>query len=387
MRRLLPDFRGLPRAFWLLWAGGLINRLGTFVQPFLSLYLSSQRGLSIETSGAVVSLVGLGSLASGPTGGYLADRLGRRKALGLATALSAGGMLNMAGARSLPSIAIAATALGFLGELYRPAAAAMVADVVRPEDRARAYSLTYWAANLGVAFALPFAGFVANRSYGALFVADALTTLAFGALVFTQVRDTRVPSPSSREASHYARPYRDRPFLAFAAVTFVIVFVFFQHVVTVPLEMQRHGLSPKTYGLLIAINGGLIVVAQPTIGPWAARVPRAWTIATGALLIGIGMAMTGLARGSIGLYAASIVVWTIGEMAFIPTAITVVADLGPAELRGSYQGAYQITWGACAFLAPLVGGAILGRLGPSVLWPACAVAGAVGAAGALRIVK
>lgn len=99
------------------------------------------------------------------------------------------------------------------------------------------------------------------------------------------------------------------------------------------------------------------------------------------------MAMTGLARGSIGLYAASIVVWTIGEMAFIPTAITVVADLAPAELRGSYQGAYQITWGACAFLAPLVGGAILGRLGPSVLWPACAVAGAVGAAGALRIVK
>ena len=57
MRRLLPDFRDLPRAFWLLWAGGLINRLGTFVQPFLSLYLSSQRGLSIETSGAVVSLV------------------------------------------------------------------------------------------------------------------------------------------------------------------------------------------------------------------------------------------------------------------------------------------------------------------------------------------
>ena len=387
MRRLLPDFRGLPRAFWVLWAGGLVNRLSTFVQPFLSLYLSSQRGLSIETSGAVVSLVGLGSLASGPTGGYMADRLGRRKALGLATALSAGGMLSMAAARSLPSIAIAATALGFLGELYRPAAAAMVADVVRPEDRARAYSLTYWAANLGVAFALPFAGFVANRSYGALFVADALTTLAFGALVFTQVRDTRVPSPSSREASHYARPYRDRPFLAFAAVTFVIVFVFFQHVVTVPLEMQRHGLSPKAYGLLIAINGGLIVVAQPAIGPWAARLPRAWTIATGALLIGIGMAMTGLARGSIGLYAASIVIWTIGEMAFIPTAITVVADLAPAELRGSYQGAYQITWGACAFLAPLVGGAVLGRLGPSVLWPACAVAGAVGAAGALRIVK
>jgi MFS family permease len=387
MRRLFPDFRGMPRSFWALWAGFLVNRLGTFVQPFLTFYLSSQRGLSIETSGAMVSLVGFGSLASGPTGGYLADRLGRRTALGLATALGAAGMLALAAARSLMSIAIAATALGFLGELYRPASSALVADVVRAEDRARAYSLIYWAANVGVAIALPVAGLVASWSYSALFVGDAITTLAFGAVVFTQIRDPYVPRPSSPGGPRYARPYRDRPFLAFAALTFVIVFVFFQHGVTVPFEMQRHGLSPGAFGWLIAINGGLIVIAQPAVGLWCQHMPRARVVAAGALLIGIGMAMTGLARGSIGLYAASIVVWTVGEMTFVPIASAVVADLAPAELRGSYQGAYQITWGACAFLAPLVGGVVLGRLGPSVLWTACAVAGVLGAAGALRVIK
>jgi MFS family permease len=386
MPRFLPDSHGLPRSFWFLWAGVLVNRLGTFVGPFLSLYLTSQRGLSVETAGAVVSLVGLGSLASGPTGGYLADRLGRRTALGLSTVLGAGAMLTMGASQSLSSIGAAAAVLGFFGELYRPATSALVADIVAIDDRPRAYSLVYWAVNLGVAIALPLAGLIANRSYAALFVGDALTTMVFGALVYAKVSDSPASiREDSRRPTGYLRPYRDGPFLGFAAVTFVIAFVFFQHGVTVPLEMQRHGLSARSYGWLIAINGGLIVLAQPAVGPWAQRRPRSRMLAAGALLIGTGMAMTGLARGSIVMYALSIVVWTAGEMAFLPIASSVVADLAPAELRGSYQGAYQITWGLTAFLAPLVGGLVLGRLGPAVLWPACAVAGVLGAAGARRV--
>jgi MFS family permease len=362
-----------------------VNRLGTFVTPFLALYLTSRRGLSVDAAGAIVSLVGLGSLASGPMGGYLADRIGRRQALGFTTMLAAGAMLALGAARSLSSIGGAAAALGFFGELYRPAASALVADLVPADDRTRAYSLVYWAVNLGCAIALPLAGWIADKSYGALFVADALTTLVFGALVFTQISDAHASSHGRSRAPHYLRPYGDRPFLAFAALSFVVSFVFFQHGVTVPLEMKRYGLSPQGFGWLIAINGALIVVAQPAVGPWAQRMPRGRILAMGALLIGIGMAMTGLAQGNVSLYAVSIVVWTCGEMAFLPITSTVVADIAPAEIRGSYQGAYQLTWGASAFLAPLAGGFVLGRLGPHVLWSACAVAGVFAAAAATRV--
>jgi MFS family permease len=88
MRRFLPDTRGLPRAFWFLWAGTFVNRLGGFVAPFLAIYLTSVRGLSVQRAGLVVSLVGLGAIASGPVGGTLADRLGRRPTLALATLLA-----------------------------------------------------------------------------------------------------------------------------------------------------------------------------------------------------------------------------------------------------------------------------------------------------------
>jgi MFS family permease len=362
----------------------LVNRLGTYVGPFLALYLTGRRGLPVETAGAVVSLVGLGSLASGPTGGYLADRLGRRSALGVTTVLGAAAMLMMGAARSLLSITAAAAALGFFGELYRPAASALVADIVAIDDRARAYSLVYWAVNLGVAVALPTAGLIADRSYTALFVGDAFTTLVFGALVFTKISDSNASTRGHARQPRYLQPYRDRPFLGFAAVTFVIAFVFFQHGVTVPLEMVHHGLSARTYGWLIAINGALIVLAQPALGSLTQRLPRGRILAAGALLIGTGISMTGLARGSIMLYALSIVVWTAGEMAFLPIASSIVSDLAPAELRGSYQGAYQITWAASAFLAPLVGGMVLGRLGPAALWLSCAVAGIGAAAAASR---
>jgi ABC-type dipeptide/oligopeptide/nickel transport system permease subunit len=78
------DLAGLPRTYWILWTGALINRLGGFVMPLLALYLTGERGLSVEQAGLVVSLYGAGALLSGPVGGALADRWGRRSTLVLA---------------------------------------------------------------------------------------------------------------------------------------------------------------------------------------------------------------------------------------------------------------------------------------------------------------
>ena len=81
-RRLLPDFRGLPRPFWVLFAGMLVNRVGGFVLVFLAIYLTEVRGLSAAQAGAVMSVYGLGAIAGGPLGGALSDRIGRRSTLG-----------------------------------------------------------------------------------------------------------------------------------------------------------------------------------------------------------------------------------------------------------------------------------------------------------------
>src|SRR5258706_6819435 len=112
--------RGLPRAFWYVWLGALVNRLGSFVVPFLAIYLTEQRHLSVERAGLTVSLYGLGSFAAGPVGGLLADRLGRRASLGLATCGGAAAMLQIGLARAPAHVYPAALLLGLCRDAVPP---------------------------------------------------------------------------------------------------------------------------------------------------------------------------------------------------------------------------------------------------------------------------
>jgi MFS family permease len=385
--RLLPDTRGLPRTFWFLWAGTLVNRLGGFVAPFLAIYLTNVRGLPVERAGLIVSLVGFGSVASGPVGGALADRLGRRRAMAISSALGGSAMLALSVARSPLAIAAAAFALGGCADLYRPAVQAMIADVVPDADRQRAYGLLHWVVNVGFSVSIVVAGLVAGESFGLLFVGDAATTFLFGAIVWRFVPETR-PAPAHAEvhakAGGFLRPYRDRAFMAFVGASLLVGIVFMQGNVTLPVDMRAHGVSPALFGGLMAMNGVMIVLIQPFAGPFVQRFARGHVLAVSALLTGVGFGLFGLAGpGSpvIPLYVLSIAIWTLGEIAMAPVGPAVVAQLAPPALRGSYQGAYQLTWGASSFLAPALGSLVMGRFGSGALWGACVVAGVVAALG------
>lgn len=122
----------LPAAYWFLWLGILINRLGSFVIPFLTLYLTSQRGISVSQAALTVSLFGAGSFAAQLTGGELADRLGRRPVLLTSLFIAPVAMIALGFARTLPLIGFFTLILGFFTDLYRPAMSAAVADAVPP---------------------------------------------------------------------------------------------------------------------------------------------------------------------------------------------------------------------------------------------------------------
>ena len=384
--RLLPDPRGLPRAFAWLFVGTLVNRLGTFVVPFLAIYLSEQEHLSVEKTSFVVGLVGVGSIFSGPVGGALADRIGRRATMVGATTAGAATMVALGFARDVTSICAAAFALGFANDLYRPALGAVVADVVPEPLRARAFGLLHWAVNVGFALGPALAGFLAARSYSYLFFADAATSLACGILVAIAIPETRPTAKHDEAKPSLLTPYTDPAFLAFVSLSLLLAIAFFQGFVALPLHMRAHGISAKAYGLLLGLNGLLIVLFQPVLVSAIEKTNRAKVAAASALFTGIGWGMTGLAGSSHLVYALAITVWTIGEILMAPLTPAIVADLSPPLLRGSYQGAFQISFGAASAIAPLIGGFVLEHFGSSVLWGGCAVAGAVSAAGFLVVV-
>jgi MFS family permease len=128
----------------------------------------------------------------------------------------------------------------------------------------------------------------------------------------------------------------------------------------------------------------VIVLVQPFMGPFLTRLDRSRTLATGAFVIGLGFGLNALARTA-PVYALGVVIWTLGEIAVIPVASTVVADLAPRQLRGRYQGASGLTWGLATMVGPPLGALVLQRYGSLGLWPACVVLGIAVAAGHLLL--
>jgi MFS family permease len=375
--RLLPDFRGLPRPFWVLFAGTLVNRVGGFVLVFLAIYLTEARGLTPVQAGAVISAYGLGAIGGGPLAGALADRIGRRPTL--VGSLIAGGasMLGLGLVTQTQSITIAAAATGLLYEMYRPVVLAVVADVVRPADRPRAYGLIYWAVNLGASVASIVGGLIAGRSYRALFIADAGTTVLFGMILWAALPETR-PSTSAPPATRARGGIRavlgDRVFLAVCALTVAFSLIFFQSFVGLPIDLRAHGLSASAYGALIAMNAVLIVFLQPFAGEMIRDRSARSVLALASLLLAIGFGMNAWID-SMPAYVVSVTVWTMGEILFSPASISLVADLAPADLRGSYQGTFAMAFTSAFATAPAVGGYVLAHAGAGWLWIGCLAAG------------
>jgi MFS family permease len=341
--------------------------------PFLSLYLTRVRHLSVETTGVVIALWGAGSMAAGIAGGSLADRVGRRSTMLLAFTAGPAFMIALGLARAPAAIGACTLLLSFFQDLYRPAMSAMLADVVPLEDRKRAFGLMYWAVNVGFSVAPVLAGLLSKLSFFALFVGDAATTLIYTAIIFVAIPETLPDrSPHERQAG-FEVVARDRDYLAFIGASLLLHVVFGQVNVTLPVDMHAHGISDRGYGMLVAINGVLIVLLQPLVGEHLGRVRGSRVMAVASLLVGIGFGMNALG-GTVALYAMGISIWTLGEIGGAPVASAVIAELAPKHLRGRYQGAFTLSVGTAAFLAPLVGSFVLARAGSRGLWLGCLAA-------------
>jgi MFS family permease len=374
---------GLPPVFWTLWAGMLVNRLASFVITFLALYLVHDRGYTTDQAGRVVALYGLGLLLAGPLGGSLADRIGRRPTM--LFGLVAGGtcVAALGFVRDPAWLSGLAFCSALFGDVYRPAAQAAVADVVAPRDRASAYGLIYWAVNLGWAVSLSVAGFVAERSMLALFLADAFTSLAFAVIVSVRIPETR-PAHHARAPllQGLVRVFHDGPYVVFLLLHLAVLVVFTQFQLAAPLDYAAHGVGPTAFSLLMALNGILVVLLQPLIAPKLQAYDGARVLALSTLLVGVGYGMNWFA-GSVPAYVAGCVLYTVGEVLGFPVASSIVADLAPPDLRGRYQGAFSMIWGLAFTLSPLIGGEVLHRWGGRTLWLGCLATCLVVAAGHL----
>jgi len=371
------NLRALPSAAWILFGGTFINRFGTFVIPFLILYLT-RIGFTSAQAGLAVGAYGIGHLVASTAGGHLADRIGRRNTIVLSMFGSAAAMLALSQARSYAAILVLTGITGSLSELYRPASYALVGDLVGDQHRVTAFGLYRFAVNLGFAAGPATAGFLADHSFTLLFIGDAVTSIVYGLIaLFALPHGLRTYVKSERTGEALRVAIRDRPFVIFLLATLCVTIVDFQMGSTFALHVKSIGFPSRVYGLLISTNGLLIVIFELFITQWTRRFAPRPMIALGYFLAGAGFALTGFAR-TVPALLATVVVWTLGEMVSSPVASAYAVHLAPEQYRGRYLGLVMMMWSLGMVIGPPAG-TLLFEHNPAFVWTACGALGIISA--------
>ncbi len=382
---LLTRLRALPRPAWVLFFGTFLNKFGTFVIPFLALYMT-RRGFTLGNAGVAIGAYGAGNLFASIIGGHLADTIGRRKTITLSMFSGAASMLLLSQADSLFGIIAIAFLCGLTAELYRPASSALLADLVPPGQRVTAFSAYRMAFNAGWAFGPATAGFLAERSYFWLFVGDAGTSFLFGVVAwFALPHGLRSQEKKAGWPVVLKRLICDKPFLRMLAASMTIAVVFMQMSSTFGLHVTQQGLSSATYGALISLNGVIVVLCELPLTTITQRCPARRMMALGYLLIGFGFALNAFAH-TVTVLTVSICIFTLGEMISMPVASAFIADLSPPEMRGRYMGAWGFNWALTMTWGPALGMYCF-SLNPTAFWLVCGVLGTIAAALALSTPK
>jgi MFS family permease len=375
---LFTNLRALPPVAWILFFGTFLNKFGSFVVPFLALYLT-QRGYSVAQAGFAIGAYGAGNVLATVIGGHLADSIGRRRTIALSMFSGAAAMLMLSQARSLPAILALAAAAGLTGEFYRPASSALLADLVPAANRVTAFSAYRMAINAGFAFGPATAGFIAGHGYFWLFAGDAGTSALFGIVALVALPEVAHLAEKGCGWMEASRALvGDRGLHRVLLASFFIALIFFQMTSTFGFAVMGAGFSPKVYGALLSMNGALIVLIELPLTTVSRRLQPFAAIAAGYLVVGVGFFLGAFAV-SIAGFAVCIVVFTLGEMFAMPVASAYVAGLSPPHMRGRYMGTYGLTWTLAQVVAPGLGMCLF-TASPLLFW---LVGGGLGVASAI----
>ncbi|BCX47113.1 MFS transporter [Haloferula helveola] len=376
---LWSELRLLPRSYWILFSGTLINRFGHFVMPFLALYLRSE-GYAGWVTGASLTSYGAGTLLANLAGGYFADRVGRKPTILVSCAGAVVTMLALSQAQTPLMLILLSGIVGLVSAVYFPAASALLADLVPAPLRIRAFGCQRLATNLGFALGMATAGLLAAHSFLLLFVIDAATTAVLGLMVLIGVRPGNPPkSDNPGWGIALAAMRRNGAYLRTVFASFCMAVVFWQLSSTWGLHITNiGGHAEDAYGWLMAINGIMIVAFELPLTSFTRLHPGPRMMALGFLLSGIGIGLSAFG-GAIPLMIAVIVVFTIGEMISSPVAHSYVAAIAPDDMRGRFMGVLGVSWGSAAMVGPVAGIALF-EYSPVLLWVASCLLGVLAAA-------
>jgi len=366
-------YAGLSRDTWLLSLVMLINRSGTMVVPFMSLYLtSSGMGYSIGKAGFVYGLFGAGAFTGAWLGGKLTDKIGFYP-VQLIT-LTGGGLLFivLGQMKSFPAICVVSFILSFINEAFRPANSTAIAFYSKEENRTRSYSLNRLAINMGWAVGSAVGGIIAKYNYGLLFWVDGITNMGAALLMLMFVKPVGYkPVPHKKTVANARQSaLHDSVYMWFIVLATLFATCFFQLFtnLSVHYKLNLHFTEPFI-GMLMATNGLIIVVIEMVIVyKLEGKQKNTVYIMMGTLLMAAAYCMLNVFYITAAMAFVMIIFITFAEILAMPFMNSYWIGRSKPHNRGQYAALYTMAWSAAQTFGPMTGAQVAEHLGFNWLW-------------------
>ena len=365
-------YSGLSRSTWLLSVVMFINRSGTMVIPFLTLYLTRQMGYSVADAGFVFAFFGLGAFSGAYIGGKLTDKVGFYP-IQIVTLIGGGIMFFVLEAmKSYWLICLVTYLLAFINEAFRPANSTAIAFYSIPENRTRSYALNRLAINSGWAFGSLVGGILAHFNYSWLFWVDGITNISAAVLIWNFLKPVnhKQDEEIQVEKQKADSPFKDRTYLIFIVLTCFFACCFFQIYSNLnPFLSLKLKFSEPLIGLLLSVNGIIITLIEMVlIYKLEGKRHEIEYISIGILLVGLAFLMLNIPGMGPFLAFCMITLVTVGEILAMPFMNSFWISRTKTSNRGQYAALYTMSWSLAQTLGPLGGSQIADRFGFNYLW-------------------
>lgn len=366
-------YSGLSRSTWLLSLVMLINRSGTMVVPFMTLYLTSpEMGYTVGQAGVVFGLFGLGAFCGAYIGGKLTDKIGYYP-VQLIT-LAGGGILFIVLGQmdSYALICLFTFLVSFVNEAFRPANSTAIAFYSSEANRTRSYALNRLAINIGWAAGSAIGGVLAEINYELLFWVDGITNISAAVIMFLFLKPVKqnIYHPQTQNLDTPVSAFRDKTFLVFIAVTTLFASCFFQIFTNIPVYFKKNlQLSEAYIGMLMAINGLIIAIIEMVLVYKLEGKRKSMVyITAGVTLAGLSFWLLNVPLYGAIIAFVMIILITFGEILSMPFMNSYWISRTHTTNRGQYAALYTMAWSAAQTLGPMAGAQLAEHAGFSILW-------------------
>lgn len=375
---ILSTYRGLPKEIYVLFIGRIINCIGSFVHPLMSLILIKKIGMSAAEGGMFVTTVALCQVPALIAGGKLVDNIGRKKVIVIFQTLGAVTLISC----GLIPVSMITTRLIILSSVFysisSPAYDALNADLTTSENRKQSYSLIYMGINIGFSIGPLMAGFLFENYLPIIFIGDAITTLMALALIVKFIDEEKLKKNKENvheekeiavEGSTLAVLMKRPILIVFSLIMFLYQFSYSQMNFTLPIQMTElfQGSGAKYFGFLGSLNGVVVIIATPILVTATKKWSGLKNMTLGGMLYAMAFTLFALVL-KLPVFFIAMIVLTIGEVLISIDSGAFIANNTPSSHRGRISSILPLISGAGYSLGPMIMGQIISKYNIKIAW-------------------